>query len=108
MSKLFWCIDLSTREIQMEVNSNTARDAALKAATRNVTDIYLAEVETGKIHVFSGTKAELSEKEKNGFTALRNIHSKPVVSKLGYSKIGRKLHRSDLEDISSAFCALIG
>ena len=50
--KPFWLINPDDQTIELEFTSKTARDAALKAATRGYTDIYLADVNDGKIHIF--------------------------------------------------------
>lgn len=72
----------------IDFNSKTAREAALKAASRDYQHIVL--IEDQKLHIFSGSKRELYEEEKNEFTKNNNILSKPLATKL----ISKRLERS--------------
>ena len=92
----FTLIDFQTNETT-EFNSNTAREAALKAATRNETMIVLLEAD--KLHIFEGVKRLLKEEEMNEFTKNKNINSKPVVRKLGYQKLDRTVDLKKEGDI---------
>ena len=56
MSKAFWLLNTETSEIDMRLQSNTPREAALKAATRQKTDICLIEASMGKVHLFKGER----------------------------------------------------
>ena len=103
MSKRFWVIDLDNDEVCMELNSSNPRDAALKAATRDVTQICLVEVANGKLHLFRGSKIPLTARETNEFTRKNNITSKPTVGKLGYVNLQRALTRSDMSNILEEF-----
>ena len=91
------------QETCMEINSSTPREAALKAATRNITSIYLVELDNGKLHVFDGGKHELREEEHTEFTRKRNITSKPVVNKIAYRNMKKKIHKTNLEEVFSEF-----
>jgi len=95
--KKFTLFDFQTNETT-DFNSNTAREAALKAATRNETMILL--LEDDKMHIFEGVKRLLKEKEMNEFTKKKNINSKPLVRKLGYQKLDRKIDFKKGEDIT--------
>lgn len=103
MSKKFWVVDLEESVIDMEFHSSTPRDAALKAATRDIHKIFLVEVDNGKLHFFSGRKVELTEAEANDFTRKRNITSKPVVSKQGYLNLKTSLKKADLPAVINEF-----
>lgn len=107
MNKRFWVVDIEHSVIEMELNSPTPRDAALKAATRDIQRIYLAEVDSGKLHIFSGRKVDLTEHEENEFTKKRNITSKPVVSKQGYLNLKTALRKADLPAVIGEFSRIV-
>ena len=102
--KSFWQVDLDTAEISMTFSSNTPREAALKAATRDAKVICLVEPDNGKLHLFRGDKVPLSRAEQNGFTEQRGITSKPVVTKMAYTNLKQSVQRSDLNtDVAAKF-----
>lgn len=101
--KRFLLVDIENREVDMELQSSTPREAALKAATRDRTLICLAEVTSGKLHVFRGDKVPLETREVNRFTQGNNIVSKPRVSKLGYLNLQQRLSRADVPRIADEF-----
>lgn len=103
MSKQFWVIDLDSDELTMELRSSNPRDAALKAATRDVRTICLVETANGKLHLFRGDKIPLTARETNEFTRKNNITSKPTVGKLGYVNLQRILTRKDMPLIMEEF-----
>ena len=103
MVKRFWLIDLDNEELSMEIMSSNPRDAALKAATREVAQICLVETENGKLHLFHGSKVPLEPRETNEFTRKNNITSKPIVGKLGYVNMQKKMSRSDMPTILVEF-----
>lgn len=79
--KTFYFINPKTKTLAGEFHSKTPREAALKAATYDLTDVlFIAEV--GKVHVFKGMRVPLTEKQQNDFTRKNNINSKPQVQKL--------------------------
>lgn len=106
-ARQFWLIDADCATIQAEFASKTARDAALKAATRGHSLILLAEPEQGKIHVFKGWRKPLSDKEMTDFTQRNKITSKPYASKLAYKNLGRPLMRQDINDVSAHMLDMI-
>ena len=103
----FWTIDISQSTVAMELFSKTPRDAALKAATRDETDIYLVDVDTGKLHVFRGERRPLEPHEHTAYTRARNISAKPVVSKMAYRNLQCKIDRWDLEKVTMQFNQMI-
>ena len=103
MKKRFWVLDIENAEVDMDLQSSTPREAALKAATRERSLICLVEFATGKLHVFRGEKVPLVSREINEFTRGKNITSKPVVSKLGYLNLQKNLTRSDMSEIVDEF-----
>lgn len=105
--KKFWLLDIDSGIIKKDLFSKTPRDAALKAATKDEVDIYLVEPESGKIHVFEGSKIPLSEKEKTSYTLDRNIVSKPVVRKLLYKNLNQTIDKNVVEDVSRVFKELM-
>ena len=79
--KTFYFINPKTKTLAGEFHSKTPREAALKAATYDLTDmLFIAEV--GKVHVFKGQRISLTDKQQNDFTRKNNITSKPHVKKL--------------------------
>ena len=106
--KCFWQIDVDAGTVRYEFSSKTARDAALKAATKEETMICLVEPNCGKIHVFEGSKEPLSEKEKSDFTERRNISSKPVVRKLLYKNLQQSITANQVKDVAETFKDLMG
>ncbi len=90
-------------KIGMTFTSGTPREAALKAATRDEKYICLVEADTGKLHVFGGEKIPLSEREQNEFTQRRGITSKPIVTKMAYKNLKRKMDRADISVIVDEF-----
>ena len=101
--KTFWLIDLDSAEIGMTFSSNTPREAALKAASRDTVFICLAEPDTGKLHVFRGEKVPLSDSEQNEFTRQRGITAKPIVTKMAYHNSKQTFQRSDLPVVVAKF-----
>ena len=85
--KKFVMIDDDANKI-IDFNSKTAREAALKAASRDYEHIVLLEEQ--KIHIFSGSKRELADEEQNEFTKTNKILRKPIATKL----ISKRLERS--------------
>lgn len=102
MNKRFWVINIDEHNVgvEMEVHSSTPREAALKAATRDMHHIYIVDTASGKLHVFHGSKVQLRETEENEFTRKRNITAKPVVRKIGYLNLKTSLTRTDLPDVA--------
>ena len=97
----YWLIDTVNRKCTANFESKTPREAALKAASRPSNDlIVLVDSSLGKIHVFNGEVRPLFDDEKNSFTEKRNIQSKPVVTKLAYSAIGRPVNPKSMEDMN--------
>ncbi len=80
----------------VDFNSKTAREAALKAASRDYEHIVL--LEDGKLHIFSGYKRELLEEEKNEFTRTNKILSKPIATKLISRRLDRLVDLKKKED----------
>ena len=80
-----------------EFNSKTPREAALKAASKDETNIIL--VETNKLHVFRGAKKQLTEKEKNEFTKSKNILCKPVVTHMASTRLEREIDIKKHDDL---------
>ena len=109
MNKRFWVLNIAEEDVSvdMEIYSPTPRDAALKAATRNMHRICLVDPASGKLHVFSGQKIELKETEENDFTRKRNITAKPVVNKIGYQNLKTVLTRSDMQAVAAEFRRMI-
>lgn len=105
--KCFWLVDYQTCELEKEFLSNTAREAALKAATREAGTICLVESQNGKLHVFKGTRVPLAEDEQNSYTRARNISSKPQVSKIAYRNMKMSYHRNRLEDACREFANML-
>ena len=106
-TRTFWCVQPDEQRIVLELQSKTPREAALKAASRDQTRIFLADVTTGKLHIFSGEKRPLTDTQKNTFTALQNIQTRPYASKLAYRNLNQSLHRSDLSRISQEFMEMM-
>ena len=105
--KHFWQIDPVRGEITMDIHSNTPREAALKVATRDVLDIWLAEVQSGKLHVFRGDRRPLEDHEHTDFTRRRNIVAKPVVQKMAYKNLNSPLTRGDVTRLLTEFEAIV-
>ncbi len=103
----FWLVDHESTKIVKEFTSNTAREAALKAATRDVNMICLVEVSNGKLHVFRGSRIPLSDAEQNNYTRSRNISSKPHVSKLGYRNLKKTCTRQTIDEICREFVNMV-
>jgi hypothetical protein len=100
---------LVTNDEVIELNSKTPREAALKAASRNFSDILL--VEQTKIHIFQGNKRELKKEEQNSFTQTKNIQSKPIAKKMAYKRLDRFVDAKkdiDLEYIKETARELCG
>ena len=84
----------------LEFISKTPREAALKAASRNISLIIL--VDKNKLHLFRGSRKPLEEHEHTEFTTAKNIRSKPNVVKLVTTKLDYKVDiriEKDLEYI---------
>jgi len=107
-TKAFWLINPDEQKIEMEFVSKTARDAALKAATRGYSIICLAEADVGKIHIFRGVRINLSEDKQNDYTRQRNINTKPHVSKLAYRNLKQTLRRHDVVEIAENVTNMMG
>ena len=101
VKKLFWVLDIHTGEIEFNLESDTPRSAALKAATRDKTDICLVEPGTGKVHFFSGSQIPLAEHEKTDFTTKRGIVTKPVVRKIGYKSMSTHFEINDMKHLAA-------
>jgi hypothetical protein len=69
----------------IEYNSKTARDAALKAASRSHETIVLTDNE--KLFIFDGCRVEIHEEHHTTFTRKNNINFVPSVRKLHYEKL---------------------
>ena len=100
MSKAFWLLNPETGQVDMELQSNTPREAALKVATRQKTNICLVEASMGKVHLFKGDRIPLNEKDISEYTERRNISAKPIVKKVGYKKIAARFTQADLEQLA--------
>ena len=61
--------------------SRTPREAALKAATMNMSEDILL-VNQQKLHIFKGEKKMISEAELTPFMRLNHIQFKPTVQKM--------------------------
>ena len=103
----FWQIDRVNGNIAMECNSVSARTAALKVATHNVSQICIADTSNGKLHVFQGSKRLLADHEKNKFTESRNITTKPEVRKMCYYNMNRQVERKDVPEMVRHLGALL-
>jgi len=101
MSKAFWLLNTETSQIDTTLQSNTPREAALKAASRHKTNICLVEASAGKVHLFQGSRVPLDEREMSEFTAKNNITAKPHVTKVGYKKIAANFNEADLQELSA-------
>lgn len=95
-NRTFWLIDTNGDTCVMDFHSRTPRDAALKAATRGHQQICLADIGSGKLHIFKGECVALTQGEANEFTRSRNIQSKPVVRKMAYRNLHQSLAKSDI------------
>lgn len=71
--------------IVAEFNSKSARDAALKAASRNYEHIVLFEIDTRKVHIFRGHKEKV--KTQTEFMTSKNIQYKSNVKKMASMKV---------------------
>lgn len=105
--RTFWQIDPDEATIVTPWKSKSARDAALKAATRDESLICLVDVEFGKLHVFRGARRELAPEEQTYYTRQRNISHKPVVEKMGYHNCRREIKRSDVPEVARLFVDLL-
>lgn len=83
--------------------SKTARDAALKAANRDVELICLVDVDMGKLHAFRGHRRKLEDCELTEYTRRRGITHKPTVEKLAYHNCRRAITRADVDDVARLF-----
>lgn len=81
----------------MDFHSSNARDAALKAASKNETQIIL--IETDKLYIYEGSRRLLGENEQNDFTKKNKIFYKPFVQKLHYEKLNRVCNVKKEEDM---------
>lgn len=81
-----------------EYNSKTARDAALKAASRvnDVSTIVL--LESDKLYLYEGSRRPLRDSEQNDFTRSRNIHYMPLARKLHYQKVPQAFNLKKADD----------
>ena len=84
-------------ETLRELNSRTARDAALKAASKGETQIVL--IQDDKLFIYEGTRRPLNENEKNVFTEERKIKYKPVATKMHYEKLTRSCNLKKEDDM---------
>lgn len=101
MSKAFWLLNTNTSQIDATLQSNTPREAALKAASRHKTNICLVEASVGKVHLFRGNRVPLEERDVSAYTERNNISAKPQVQKIGYKKIAPNFTEADLEELSA-------
>ena len=90
----------------MELYSTTPREAALKAATRDIRVIWLVDPQTGKMHIFEGYRRPLMDHEHTDFTRRRNIAAKPIVTKMAYKNLNSPLTRGDVPRIVAEFNTL--
>ena len=82
----------------MEFNSTTARDAAMKAASKNFSQIIL--LESDKLHVFEGSRRLLSNEEHTSFTKKNKIMYKSNVRKLHYEKLSHPCNMKKNDDVN--------
>ena len=101
--RTYWAVAPDDGSLLMEIAASTPRDAALKAATRGVTEICLADAAGGKLHVFSGLRHPLSGSEITEYTQSRSITHRPVVAKMAYRNLGVSLGRADIPALSEHF-----
>lgn len=97
--KRFFAITLEEDQVT-EFQSKTPRDAALKAASKGQECIILCH--ENKVYIFQGLLRSLTESENNEFTKSKSIQHRPVVKRLGYTKLERNVDprkASDLEYI---------
>tara|TARA_B110000008_G_scaffold276313_1_gene315362 strand:+ start:818 stop:1192 length:375 start_codon:yes stop_codon:yes gene_type:complete len=105
----FYMVDFEGGSVT-EFNSRTPREAALKGASRDKSQIVLIE-EKLKLHIFEGNRRELSEEEQNEFTKANNIKSKPSVRKMCSTRFKNQLDvkkKEDFVEIQQEYYALIG
>lgn len=81
----------------VEFHSKTARDAALKAASRDETLIVL--LENDKFYIYKGAKRSLSEQECTEFTRQNKIFHKPIAKKMHYGKFERVVDVKKEDDV---------
>lgn len=82
---------------EIEFNSTTAREAAMKAASKNFSQIIL--LESDKLHVFEGTRRLLRDEEHTCFTKKNKILYKSNVRKLHYEKLTHPCNLKKIEDV---------
>ena len=94
--KRFSLIHLDNDDIT-DFQSRTARDAALKAASRD--EKFIVLVENQKFHIFEGMKRALSESEETDFTKSKNITNKPIVRKMGSNRVDTPFDLKKKQDL---------
>ena len=82
----------------IEFNSRTPREAALKAASRDESQIIL--VNESKLHIFRGSKKLIAENGHTEFTLKNKIKFKPFVDKMYYTDLKRQVDIKRKSDIS--------
>lgn len=97
MTSQYILIDTEANPI-MKFSSRTAREAALKAATRDQRNIVLVDTATGKLHIFEGHREILNPTTLNTYEKNRGITRKPIVRKLCYTNFSRKLNLNNTND----------
>ena len=82
----------------LHFQSRTAREAALKAASKDEKEIILFE--SDKLYVYEGDRKILTEEEQNAFTQKNRIKYKPIVAKLHYEKLNRTYDLKSEKDLA--------
>ena len=82
--KRFLSVHPETFELNGDLRSKNAREAALKVASKDVHK-HIILVEDGKMHIFEGQRIALEESQHTKFTREKNITTKPHVRKMAYT-----------------------
>ena len=90
-------VQFKNDDVIHELQSRTARDAALKAASSKDTQIIL--IESDKLYIYEGKRTLLNEHQHNDFTRSNNIHYKPSVRKMHYEKLSHVCNLKKDSDI---------
>lgn len=99
MTSPFILIDNDANTL-LKFSSKTAREAALKAATRNNENIIIVDTTRGKLHIFEGWRKTLDAETLNNYEKNRGITKKPIVRKMCYANFNRKLNMNNSTDKS--------
>lgn len=75
----------------IEFHSRNAREAALKAASKEVETIVMLDNLKSKLHIFHGGKRPLAENEMNEFTRTNQMYSKPFAQKMAAYSLERQI-----------------